>query len=419
MEERHSLVDHRASFKTQGMKEFADKVQEYIDKSINRNTTEVEALKQIVAKYKGREVQFITTADKSGSYNSAPILVIDWKEEKSKSLPVYQRFLKTPFASEYLPFGYAKKNDGKETLYLCEILDTPSPWIRCYNDESSNTWVGHYYGNSIRNCAIIPYTMPAQYIGLNAQKLVIEFEALLKEGDVEKIKAAGFENADHLKYALEIGKGNIVEGFAEAQAVLDETNAKLKKEMNKNIDAAKKGGLLDPIKGISLEDWAAANVKISQAMPLADVLKVLGVEKPVWDDVSAQWMSRMAQDTTFAISKVYGDAFTNPNIGKFAKTGAASTSAGSGAVEKVKNDFDLYVKIMCHQSMGSIQGLDANAVLKQYGLTAADWGMVSGHWAPQMTTNLDIAMRMSSLMEKYNAEFASAAPAKAGDDISF
>ncbi len=94
----------------------------------------------------------------------------------------------------------------------------------------------------------------------------------------------------------------------------------------------------------------------------------------------------------------------------------ASPAAGNGAVDKIKNDFELYIKIMCHQNMASTQGVDANAVLKQYGLTAADWGMIGCHWAPQMGSNLELAMKMSPLMEKYNTEFATA---KAGDDISF
>jgi|GEM_PF-630558 len=415
MEERYSLMDHKASFKTQGMKEFSEKVLDYIDKGIDRNVTEVESLKQIVSKYKGKKVQLVTTARPSGDFNCSAIEVLDWTEAKGKELPIYKRFLQSPFTADYVPFGYKLNGDGKETLYLCEILDTPSPWIRCYNHESSDRWVGHYFGNSIRNCAIIPYTIPEHLIGKDAFKLVAELEALANENNEANIKAAGFENLAHVKYAIESARGNIQEGMAEAQAVLDEANKKLKEEMNQHIDAAKKGGLLDPIEGIGMEDWAAANVKIANGMPLDEVLKILGTEKPIWDKVSADWMARMSQDSTFAISKVYGDAFTNPNIGKFATAGGAA-APGNGAVEKIKNDFDLYIKIMCHQNMASTQGIDANAVLKQYGLTAADWGMIGGHWAPQMGSNLELAMKMSPLMEKYNAEFATA---KAGDDINF
>jgi hypothetical protein len=69
-----------------------------------------------------------------------------------------------------------------------------------------------------------------------------------------------------------------------------------------------------------------------------------------------------------------------------------------------------------HIDIASAQGIDANSILKQYGLTAADWGMVGMLWAPQMGTNLELAMKMSALMDKYNTQFAMA---KSGSDIDF
>jgi hypothetical protein len=417
MEERHSLVDHKRSFKTLGLREFSEKVQPYIDKTIDRTIPELESLKQIVSKYKGKEVKLVTTADSSDDYNAVTLQVFDWNEEKNKGLAIYKRFLNSAFTSDYIPFGYVQYSDGEEALYLCEMLDTPSPWIRTYNGESTDGWVGHYFGNSIRNCAIIPYTIPEHLLGKDAETLKAELEALAAENDEAKIKAAGFDNLQHVQYVIDTAGDNIKVAYAHAQAFLDETNKELQQQMNKNIDAAKAGGLLDPIKGVSMEDWAAANAKIAGGMPLDEVLKILGVEKPVWDAVSGEWMARMSQDTTFAISKVYGDAFANSNIGKFAGAGGASGSADSNTmVEKVKNDFDLYIKIMCHQNMASAQGIDAGSILKQYELTAGDWGVIGMHWAPQMGANLELAMKMSALMDKYNAEFA---VAKAGSDIDF
>lgn len=266
---------------------------------------------------------------------------------------------------------------------------------------------------------LLGFETPEQYVGLDAQKCVIELEALAKETDETKLQGAGFTNRDHLLYIIESTKKRIKKAYAEAQAVIDETTDKLNQQMQANIDAAKTSGLLDPIKGISMEDWAAANAKIASGMPLTDILQVLGTEKPIWDEASSEWMARMSQDTTFAISKVYGDAFTNSNIGKFAGAATTTDSANNPIVEQVKNDLDLYVKIMCHQNIGSTQGIDATTILKQYGLSLGDWGVINGHWSPQLGSNLENAMKMSALMDKYNAEFAAAAPPKAGSDIDF
>jgi hypothetical protein len=212
-------------------------------------------------------------------------------------------------------------------------------------------------------------------------------------------------------------------GDKKAQAALDAAMAVQKEEMDGNIAAAKSGGLLDPIQGVTMEDWAGANAKIAAGTDLAQVLKVLGIEKPAWDTVSAEWMARMSQDTTFAISTVYGAAFTNPDIGKFAAKGGAAkapakAAAGGGtdALSKVKNDFELYVKIMTHQNVGASQGLDAAGVLKKYGLSVADWSNLGAHWTSKLTTDFTLATKMGELMTKYTAEFSKPG---AGDDISF
>jgi hypothetical protein len=261
------------------------------------------------------------------------------------------------------------------------------------------------------------YDTPDQYVGEDAMKLLVQFEALEKEGNIEKVKAAGFNNLEHLQFIIATTKSEIRSAYGKTQKIIDESTAKSKEQMNANIDAVKKGGLLDPIQGVSMEDWAAANAKIAGGTALNEVLKILGVERPVWDSVSAEWMSRMTQDTTFAITKVYGDAFTNSDIGKFAGAGGAAAAAGSETVEKVKKDLDLYVRIMCHQNMASTQGTDANAILQQYGLTAADWGTISMHWTSAgLGTDLELTMRMSALMDEYNTKFATGS---AADSVEF
>lgn len=263
---------------------------------------------------------------------------------------------------------------------------------------------------------ILGYTCPEAFESMDAEAALLAFEDLFKEGNTQKLDEAGFKSKDHLEYMIHSTRHRIKKAYAETQAFLDTVTAEQNAAMSKNVEAAKAGGLLDPINGVSMEDWAAANVKIVGGMSLDEVLKILGVEKPVWDAVSAEWMNRMTQDTTFAISKVYGEAFTNPNMGKFAAAGGGAAAGGNAKVEAIKNDLDEYIKIMCHQNMAAAQGTDANSILQQYGLTAADWGTIGMHWAPQLGSNLEVAMKMSALMDKYNAQFAGA---KAGSDIEF
>ncbi|MCK0161178.1 DUF6620 family protein [Allomuricauda sp. F6463D] len=204
---------------------------------------------------------------------------------------------------------------------------------------------------------------------------------------------------------------------------LKDLSTNMEHQKNANVEAAKTGGLLDPIEGVDIETWAAVNAKIANGADLEQVLKVVGVEKPIWDKVSADWTARMSQDTTYAISQVYADAFVNPNIGKFAsiETTKGSESAqgvDSGAMQKVKDDFELYIKIQSHQNVAFSQGIAANTILEEYGLSPADWGAIGAHWAVKMTTDISLVMKMAELTQKYDAEFA-ANTKKAGEDIDF
>ncbi len=201
------------------------------------------------------------------------------------------------------------------------------------------------------------------------------------------------------------------------QQALDAANAWQKQEMDGHVAVAKTGGLLDPVEGITIEDWAAANAKIVSGMELSAVLNVLKLEKPVWDAVSAEWNGRMSRDTTFAIATTYGAAFTNSNIGKFAATANAAPAAGGGVgLQKTLADFEEYVKIMCHQSAAAGQGIDAVSVLKKYGLTITDWSTIGMHWGGKISSGMSLAMRMGDLMAKYGAQFASPG---ASSDIDF
>ena len=235
----------------------------------------------------------------------------------------------------------------------------------------------------------------------------------------EELKSLGFTSEAHVEWALNKIENAEERSYAAADEFLAGQQAMLKAQMDEKISAAEAGGLLDPIDGVDMKTWAAANAKIANGMGLEEVLAIVGVEKPVWDKLSADWNTRMSQDTTYAIASVYGEAFVNSNIGAFAnnmETSASQASDVNPTGSNPKEDFDLYIKIMCHQSVGATQGKDAAGILKEYGLNVADWASVGQHWSMQMATNTKLAIQMSKLMEQYTAEFASGSVA---DDISF
>ena len=182
-------------------------------------------------------------------------------------------------------------------------------------------------------------------------------------------------------------------------------------------------GMLDPVHGITLEDWAAANAKLASGAELDDILRVLGLEKPQWDEINAVWLARMSADTTFSIVTLYGSAFTNSNIGKFAGAdlGSAPDSPNKALA---KESLALYAEIFCAQSTAYQFGMDGSQYVKdQWGLTLGDWAEIGAHWNPVMRDDMQMMREYSDLMDTYNAkyqaQFAAAQGGNVGDDIEF
>lgn len=190
-------------------------------------------------------------------------------------------------------------------------------------------------------------------------------------------------------------------------------------------DDIEASGAMDPVHGISLEDWAAGNAKIVSGAALEDVLKVLGVEEPQWDEAGAIWMARMSSDTTFHISNTYAAAFTNANIGRFAHSNIdMAVQADSAQKAAAKASLALYTEIFCAQTTAYSFGMDGAQYVKDtWGLTLGDWGEIAGHWAQLMRDDVSMMRQHSALMDDYNTQYKALFSAQqggnAGDDIEF
>ena len=138
---------------------------------------------------------------------------------------------------------------------------------------------------------------------------------------------------------------------------------------------AAKGGF-DPVEGVTLEAWAAINASIVSGANTEDLLKGAGIDKARWDRVSAEWNARMARDTTFAITTVYGNAFQAASKGKYgdyAREAAAARAANRDLQLEIPMSWEQYWEILYEQSYGAKQGRDPVEVLKSCGLTIVDW----------------------------------------------
>ena len=158
------------------------------------------------------------------------------------------------------------------------------------------------------------------------------------------------------------------------------------------------GSILDPVEGITLDQWASANAKLASGGTSDEVCKSLGVDAPKWDRVNQEWLTRMKNDTSFTISTKYGAAFNQSASGNLGK-GSAS------AAESIS--FEKYIEAMVAQDVLGKQGRDAQDVLKDFGMTVADYSNVSSYWSGKMMSDFSLAMKMQTLMNEYKAKYES------------
>lgn len=183
-------------------------------------------------------------------------------------------------------------------------------------------------------------------------------------------------------------------------------------------------GELEPVEGISLEQWAHAQAGLASGGDAAEIIAGLGIDQAHWDRVSAEWNARMSRDTTATIATEYGKAFSTAGQGQFA--GAAAETAGAlqpgGDVgDEPPVPLERYVEIQVAQAAAAEQGRDPSEVLAGFGITPMEFGQIGGWWGNKiarhgMEDGQALLNRFNELQEHYEAQYATA---DADEDVEF
>ena len=168
------------------------------------------------------------------------------------------------------------------------------------------------------------------------------------------------------------------------------------------------GGLLDPVEGVTLEQWAQMQAALAGGADVDQLIAQARMDRPRWDRVSAEWMQRMSTDTTFTITTAYGNAFTGAAQGQYGAQAARATAAGVGGdLGGEPISFERFVEIQEAMSAGTRRGQDPAAVLAHFGMSALDWSNVGMFWSKRMQQE---AMKYHELFthysELYRAKYA-------------
>ena len=175
--------------------------------------------------------------------------------------------------------------------------------------------------------------------------------------------------------------------------------------------------------GVTFDDYAATSAYQAQGKALSELLPILGIEEPQWDEVSAYWLERMANDEDFALATRLGEAFQDPAIGKYARM-EAPTSAD--ALAKVP-DLEAFAALQAEMDVAAGRGIDAQAFLGTKGLNVGEYSAVSMHYMDAMNaaraagddeTTLAYARWMNAYRDEFREAYEADSPT-IGDDIEF
>ncbi len=298
---------------------------------------------------------------------------------------------------------------GTLTPWLCVSVNDPEDWVDLNAIEDSDE-------RKFATCARILGIPESCATDEDTARAVIE--AIEEADDFDEAAAEqGFRSTDlftledHVR-AVEMHWDEVSasdEAPVDYQPMMDDLMKRQQQLFDAGVATAEASGEMEPIHGIAMEDWAAANAKIVQGVSMDDLLKVLAVEKPQWDEANAEWNARMARD--FTITRKYADIFNNPDVGKFAGVGPKKATEGEPLT------FEEYMRIQVHMEQGVAQGVAAQAILKEHGKTLSEWTTIQSYWSQQLVRDVaKYAAEGDRLRKRFQKDYAGAGMA---DDIEF
>jgi hypothetical protein len=161
-----------------------------------------------------------------------------------------------------------------------------------------------------------------------------------------------------------------------------------------------------PVNGITFEEWAAGNARLANNQPMAEMLKVLGVDEKTWNATNDAFLAELKKgDPAGPMYRRYAEVFADPAVGRFER--AENTPEVQGKLAT----FDDYARVQAHLTVGSRAGDDPDKILKEHDLTVYEFSQETKPWVRAMAnaagsdkmTEMDIVMQHYT--EVYEARY--------------
>ena len=178
--------------------------------------------------------------------------------------------------------------------------------------------------------------------------------------------------------------------------------------------------MLQPIHGISLQDYAAAASKMTNGMSAEEVCKRLGIDMPVWDEANQLWVKRMQQDQTMAVMSLYGQYFGSANTHPKFSDSKNSSNKGEDYLTEIQNDEAFYYELNGARQAAYEAGLDgAQWIQDNYGISLGDFQSVAMKWMSNMSNIQKMLQYQEQKQREYAEKFSKEMGGGVADDIEF
>ena len=178
--------------------------------------------------------------------------------------------------------------------------------------------------------------------------------------------------------------------------------------------------MLQPIHGVSLQDYAAAASKMANGMSADEVCKRLGIDMPIWDEANQLWVKRMQQDQTMAVMSLYGQYYGSADTHPKFNDSVKESNQEGDYLSKIQNDEAFYYELCGARQAAYEAGLDgAQWIQDNYGISLGDFQSVAMKWMANMG-NIEKMLRYQEQKQREYAEkFSKEMGGGVADDIEF
>jgi hypothetical protein len=187
--------------------------------------------------------------------------------------------------------------------------------------------------------------------------------------------------------------------------------------------------LLEPIHGISLQDYVAITKSMTAGIDPELIYKAMDIDEAIFDEINEAWPKRMAEDESYEItmlfSQYYADETPHP---KLVNLNAEISEEGATNLERLKTDRHFYEELSAARDAAFEYGIDGvQWILDTFGINLADFQTVAMQvWSARELDSaedskelLEFALYRDNKKEEYEIFFAKQQGGNIADDIEF